>query len=193
MVPNYMFGSYREITPTFLREKGIRYLLVDIDNTLAPYEQAEPDDDLRTWLASLRDDGVKLALVSNNNRERVERFNATLGLDAYPKSGKPGKKTLLLAMKNMGAELQTAVGTPLYPKIRQAPWLAGFHALLARRGRAEVREDGRRKCFFALIRRLRRHLPPQRGRLTKALPISKKVLPAFQTSIFRVKRKKSAQ
>ena len=110
MVPNYMFGSYREITPTFLREKGIRYLLVDIDNTLAPYEQAEPDDDLRTWLASLRDDGVKLALVSNNDRERVERFNSTLGLDAYPKSGKPGKKTLLLAMKNMGAELgNTAV------------------------------------------------------------------------------------
>ena len=104
MVPNYMFATYREVTPAFLREKGIRNLLVDIDNTLAPYEQPEPDDNLREWLASLQEDGVKIALVSNNNRERVERFNATLGLDAYPKSGKPGKKTLQLAMKNMGAE-----------------------------------------------------------------------------------------
>lgn len=104
MTPDYMFGSYREITPEFLRERGIRYLLVDIDNTLAPYEQAEPDDNLRAWLAGLWNDGVKLALVSNNDRARVERFNATLGLDAYPKSGKPGKKTLLLAMANMGAE-----------------------------------------------------------------------------------------
>lgn len=103
MTPDYMFGSYREIGPEFLRERGIRNLLVDIDNTLAPYEQAEPDEALRAWLESLRADGVRIALVSNNDRERVERFNATLGLDAYPKSGKPGKKTLLLAMECMGA------------------------------------------------------------------------------------------
>ena len=75
MVPNYMFATYREVTPAFLREKGIRNLLVDIDNTLAPYEQPEPDDNLREWLASLQEDGVKIALVSNNNRERGERFN----------------------------------------------------------------------------------------------------------------------
>lgn len=110
MTPDYMFGSYREISPEFLRERGIRFLLVDIDNTLAPYEQAEPDEPLVAWLENLKADGVRIALVSNNDRERVERFNATLGLDAYPKSGKPGKKTLLLAMERMGARREnTAV------------------------------------------------------------------------------------
>ena len=35
---------------------------------------------------------------------------------------------------------------------------------------------------FALIRRLRRHLPPRRGRLPIVLLISKRVLQAFGTS-----------
>ena len=38
-------------------------------------------------------------------------------------------------------------------------------------------------AWFALIRRLRRHLPPQRGRLSKALLISKKVLQPFRIRI----------
>ena len=36
LTPTYMFGSYREVTPAFLKEIGIRALLIDIDNTLAP-------------------------------------------------------------------------------------------------------------------------------------------------------------
>ena len=103
LTPTYMFATYREVTPEFLQQAGIRYLLADIDNTLAPYEQPEPDDALRAWLAALDAAGIRLALVSNNPAERVERFNATLGLPAYAKSGKPGKKTLLRAMKALGA------------------------------------------------------------------------------------------
>ena len=47
LTPTYMFATYREVTPEFLQQAGIRYLLADIDNTLAPYEQPEPDDALR--------------------------------------------------------------------------------------------------------------------------------------------------
>ena len=49
-------------------------------------------------------------MVSNNHAERVERFNRELNLDAYPDSGKPSKKTLLIAMKKMGVtEKETAM------------------------------------------------------------------------------------
>ncbi len=99
-----MFATYKEVTPDFLLSHGIRFLLVDIDNTLAPYEQPEPDDFIRTWVDNLHKNGIEPALVSNNHKERVERFNATLGLLAYSDSGKPKAKTLLLAMKTLGAE-----------------------------------------------------------------------------------------
>ena len=102
LTPTYMFGHYYEITPQFLAEKGIRALLIDIDNTLAPYEQPDPDDRIRGWFAELGQNGIRAALVSNNHAPRVERFNRTLGLLAYADSGKPSKRTLLRAMAELG-------------------------------------------------------------------------------------------
>lgn len=110
LTPDYMFGSYREITPAFLLERGIRALLIDIDNTLAPYEQPDPDEAIRAWFASLAENGISAALVSNNHAPRVERFNETLGLLAFSDSGKPSRKTLLRAMEALGVSLaETAV------------------------------------------------------------------------------------
>jgi len=104
LTPTYMFGHYYEVTPEFLRSIGVRALLCDIDNTLAPYEQPTPDERIRAWVRSLTEAGIRLALVSNNHPPRVEEFNRTLGLPAYPDSGKPAKKTLLRAMRELGVE-----------------------------------------------------------------------------------------
>ncbi len=102
--PTYMFGKFDDVTPEFLAEKGIRALLIDIDNTLAPYEEPDPNERVLAWFALLAQNGIKASLVSNNHADRVERFNAPLGLPAYPDSKKPGKKTLLLAIKNMDVD-----------------------------------------------------------------------------------------
>ena len=102
LTPDYIFSAFDEVTPEFLGALGIRALLIDIDNTLAPYEQDEPDDRIREWFASLSAAGIKAALISNNHAPRVDRFNKTLGLPAYPDSGKPASRSLLAAMAEMG-------------------------------------------------------------------------------------------
>lgn len=105
-----MFARYSDISPEFLTELGIRALLIDIDNTLAPYEQAEPDEAIIAWFEGLRAAGISASLISNNHPPRVELFNRSLGLDAYPDSHKPSGKVLKLAMKKMrGDEENTAV------------------------------------------------------------------------------------
>ena len=101
LTPDYMFGSFREVTPAFLQSIGVRALLIDIDNTLAPYEQPDPDKRILDWFQELEKNGIKAALVSNNHAPRVERFNKPLGLIAYPDSGKPGRKTLERAMREL--------------------------------------------------------------------------------------------
>ena len=101
LTPDYMFGSFREVTPDFLQSIGVRALLIDIDNTLAPYEQPDPDKRILDWFQELEKNGIKAALVSNNHAPRVERFNKPLGLIAYPDSGKPGRKTLERAMREL--------------------------------------------------------------------------------------------
>ena len=104
LLPDYIFPTYRDVTVDFLKSIGIRALLIDIDNTLAPYEMPEPDDNIRAWFKALEENGISATLVSNNDRERVEIFNATLGLPAYYKSGKPFAKNLKKAMAAMGTD-----------------------------------------------------------------------------------------
>ena len=109
MMPDYMFRAFDEITPAFLASLGVNAILADIDNTLAPYEQPEPDERIKGWIASLAEAGIGIAFVSNNDWERVELFNRTLGVPAYAKSGKPFKKNLVKAMNDLGGTLETTV------------------------------------------------------------------------------------
>lgn len=104
LTPDFMFATYRDLTPAYLKERDIDVLIMDIDNTLAPYEQPEPDESIMTWLAEMQAAGIRLAFVSNNNRERVELFNQKIGIRAHAKSGKPFGKTLRRVIRSYGSD-----------------------------------------------------------------------------------------
>lgn len=110
LTPDYIFNTFDQVTPEFLSSIGIKALLIDIDNTLAPYEQDEPDERIINWFKALREAGIKAALISNNHPPRVELFNRTLGLPAYPDSGKPKSRSLIAAMKEMGVSKNETAG-----------------------------------------------------------------------------------
>ena len=110
LVPDFVFNTYADVRPEFLRELGIRALLIDIDNTLAPYEQDLPDENIINWFSELKSAGISAALISNNHPPRVELFNSLLGLPAYPDSGKPKKKNLLRAVREMGVPISETAG-----------------------------------------------------------------------------------
>ncbi len=101
-VPNYYFDTVLEVTPELLLSHGIKGLILDIDNTLVPYEIPEPTDEIRAWLEAMWEVGIKTAFVSNNKADRVEIFNLTLGCPAFPDSGKPLKKSCKKALDAMG-------------------------------------------------------------------------------------------
>ena len=110
LTPDYILHTFDEVTPEFLESLGIRALLIDIDNTLAPYEEPEPNERIRCWFDSLSAHGIKAALISNNHPPRVELFNKTLGLPAYPDSGKPGSRAIRTAMAEMGCSPEETAG-----------------------------------------------------------------------------------
>ena len=115
LTPDAMFEKFDDISPEFLLSHGISALLIDIDNTLAPYEQPEPDQRIKNYFNSLSSAGIKAALVSNNDEARVELFNKELSLIAFANCGKPKKKMLLVAMQKMGSttENTAAIGDQL--------------------------------------------------------------------------------
>ena len=110
LTPDKIFSSFTDITPELLASYGIKALVIDIDNTLAPYEQDLPDEKTLEWFASLSENRIKAALISNNSPERVEKYNSLLSLPAYPNAKKPSTKAILAAMEEMGAAREETAG-----------------------------------------------------------------------------------
>ena len=110
LTPDYVFNTYDEVTPEFLNSLGIKALLIDIDNTLAPYEQALPNKKTIKWFEELKAAGISASLISNNHQRRVKLFSSLLDIDAYANSAKPFAKTMVLAMKKMGSTPENTAG-----------------------------------------------------------------------------------
>ena len=72
-----------------LLKKGITTLVFDIDNTLVPFDEPEADERLVAFIEGLKDKGFTVALLSNNNQERVEYFNRKLDVIAVYNAKKP--------------------------------------------------------------------------------------------------------
>ena len=89
LLPDRLFGSFREVTPEVLGAMGVRALMCDIDNTLVTYDDPEPTPEVAAWFASLAGAGIGVAFISNNDAARVDRFNRDLGYPSYAKAGKP--------------------------------------------------------------------------------------------------------
>ena len=103
MTPYRVFDSYRSITPAFFMRHGIRLLLCDLDYTLAPKSQPEPDADLRRWLSDVRAAGVEVMILSNNrSSHRVETFCRELGIPYVGHAQKPRTTGFRRAMERAG-------------------------------------------------------------------------------------------
>lgn len=101
--PDEIYQTFDELTPEYCLSHGIRALIVDVDNTLIPYEETEPRPGVREWLAKMTEAGIAIAFVTNNHKKRLDTFNASLGFPAYHDSLKPAGRNMKAAMRRMGS------------------------------------------------------------------------------------------
>ena len=116
ITPEYVFKDVTHITPEFLAEKGIRALVLDIDNTLTADRSQELPDEVAGWLARMREAGIGLTIVSNGAEKRVRPFAQKLGLAYLYRSAKPLPFALMAARRRMGVKRRemAMVGAQLY-------------------------------------------------------------------------------
>ncbi len=131
-MPDLYLDDIYGITPTFLKEKGIRAVLLDIDNTLVTYDDPKPTPSVLAWLEELKNNGIKAAFISNNHKARVELFNEELQLFATWDSGKPSGRCYRAAMKHLGTDdTNTAViGDQVFTDVWSAKRLGLFAILV---------------------------------------------------------------
>lgn len=97
--------SITELKPQWFREKGIRLMLLDFDNTIIAYTVSEPDEPFLTWLRETREAGVQVMVVSNSRRsKRVPTFCDPLEIPWIKHAGKPNPKGIRRAMAQMGMQ-----------------------------------------------------------------------------------------
>ena len=116
-IPQYAFRRLTDISPEFLKELGIGFLMLDLDNTVAAYSEHTPSDSVLQWTAQIKDCGIKLIIVSNSVREgRVEAFAQALRTGFVKGASKPSPKVVIQAMRESGftPEKSALVGDQIY-------------------------------------------------------------------------------
>ena len=109
-IPRGVYPSITHISPKALAEKGVRLVLADLDNTLAPYKVTVPPNDVIAWKEALAAAGITLFLLSNSRKPgRAQKFAEQLGIPYQGRSGKPKRAGYLKAMERMGAKPEETV------------------------------------------------------------------------------------
>jgi len=125
LTPDLCLAHATDLSASRLTERGIRLLLLDLDNTLAPYEQPEPDEALLAWFSALSEAGIRCAIVSNNCEERVSRFTAAgFSVPYYTHARKPFPRAFRRAMQDAGVQKNevAAMGDQIFTDLLAARW-----------------------------------------------------------------------
>lgn len=131
LLPERKFKSVTDITPEVLGELGVRFLILDVDNTIAPYKTLTLEKSVTGWAGRLKAAGVELYIVSNNKGERPEVFAGLLDVPYIKRAGKPSPRGVREVLERTGTEPGAAAlaGDQIYTDTIAAN-LSGVHMLL---------------------------------------------------------------
>ena len=118
------------ISPQKLTERGIRGIILDVDNTLTTHDNPTPLQGVIEWLAAARQCGLKLIILSNNSPERIRPFAELLGLDFEANGQKPLPTGYRRALARLGlsAKETVAIGDQIFTDVLGAR-LAGIYCI----------------------------------------------------------------
>ncbi len=92
LLPRLMTDSLTDLTPELLREKNVRLLMLDFDNTIVPYTTDVPTEDMERWLSRMNASEIQICVVSNSHKNRVPAFCQARGIDCITHAKKPFSK-----------------------------------------------------------------------------------------------------
>lgn len=91
-VPDVYQKSVYAIDYSKLKEKGIKCLLFDLDNTLVPYSIKNANEKLIELFLNLKEMGFQTIIFSNSGKKRVKPFKEELEVDCCANARKPKPK-----------------------------------------------------------------------------------------------------
>lgn len=97
--PKLYCKKVTEITPEYLKENNIKALILDVDNTLLDFD-LKIVDGLEAWGKEIKNNNIKLIILSNSNKEtKVKMVADLLKIDFIKFAMKPLKRGFKQAQK----------------------------------------------------------------------------------------------
>ncbi|MBI9009807.1 MAG: YqeG family HAD IIIA-type phosphatase [Tenericutes bacterium] len=96
-----------------LWNNSIRVIMLDLDNTLIPYDESNPTDKVHELFNKLKTMGFEVYIISNNQKDRVKAFAKKVDASYVYSARKPyklGFKRALKYAKNPNPETVCLIG-----------------------------------------------------------------------------------
>jgi len=87
--PDFCCASITDISVKWLKSHAVKTIILDVDNTLLPWDSNVPTAENVEWIKSLKNAGFRLILLSNNGRKPIEAICQTVDLPAISWAAKP--------------------------------------------------------------------------------------------------------
>lgn len=131
LLPDLLAENLYAVPLDALWQRGIRCLVLDLDNTLMPWNAREYDEKLPAWLENARQMGFALFMLSNGTGPRVQEMAGRLGLGCIANACKPRASGFETAARRAGVPCErcAAIGDQIFTDILGAN-RAGFYSIL---------------------------------------------------------------
>jgi HAD superfamily phosphatase (TIGR01668 family) len=132
LTPDLYVKSIYHIDLDDLQRRGIRAIITDLDNTLVAWDDPLPNQRLIAWLKGAQAKGFSVYIVSNNSRDRVQKFARAFGVPAISKAIKPRRGAFRTACEAMGVEPKEAaiVGDQVFTDVLGGNRLGAYTILV---------------------------------------------------------------
>ncbi|MCF7923820.1 MAG: YqeG family HAD IIIA-type phosphatase [Candidatus Izimaplasma sp.] len=100
--PNQYKKTIYEIDFSYLKEQGIEYIFIDLDNTLISYDENHPSKEIKNLINKIKDLNLKVVIISNNKKTRVKSFSDNINCDYIFSAKKPFRSGFKRALKLLG-------------------------------------------------------------------------------------------
>ncbi len=102
--PDIKLDRITDITPQLLNKFSVKALLLDVDNTMSTHHGMVLTDGLMQWINDMQKNGIKLCILSNSKKKRVEPFAKKIGLDFISLGLKPLPSGFIRGAKRVNEE-----------------------------------------------------------------------------------------
>lgn len=106
--PDVKLDRITDISAALLKKRGITALILDVDNTMSTHHGQRLTDGLSDWLNEMRNNGVRLTILSNSTAKRVAPFAEKIGLDFISLGLKPLPFGYFRAVRALGVKKTSA-------------------------------------------------------------------------------------